>query len=91
MKEDGEPQPLPRLGKPHLLALQMRDFLPVLSSKARWTAHSGMLGVHELLLAVKWAATSGAAPSVVYAESCANSLHTSWHAIAFALGVRAKR
>jgi hypothetical protein len=43
-----------RLGVPHRLPFCQDDFRVVISKRARWAAHSGILEAHGLLLAVKW-------------------------------------
>ena len=42
-----------RLGLPHRLCYQKSDSRTVISSRARWAAHSGILEGHALLLTVK--------------------------------------
>jgi len=54
----GDPLEKDRLGKPHRLPFSQQDFRCVLSKRARWKAHSGILEAHGLLLAVKWLARS---------------------------------
>ena len=54
----GDPLEKDRLGKPHRLPFSQQDFHTILSKRARWKAHSGILEAHGLLLAVKWLARS---------------------------------
>ena len=53
-RDEEEPVPMPRLGKPHHLPFHQRDFTPLISCRARWQAHSGVLEAHGLLMTVRW-------------------------------------
>ena len=59
-RRPGDADEIPRLGTPHRLHLPKQAFKKVISSRARWQAHSGVLEAHGLLLALKWAARSRA-------------------------------
>lgn len=45
-----------RLGMPHTLGLDKRDFRTIVSAKAKWSAHSGVLEGHGLLMTLRWLA-----------------------------------
>ena len=45
---------MPRLGRLRRLKLHRKDFKTVISARARWKAHSGVLETHGYLLALKW-------------------------------------
>ncbi|CAE7517435.1 unnamed protein product, partial [Symbiodinium natans] len=49
-----DPVELRRDGKPRLLKLTQRDFATVVSSRAKWKSHAGVLEVHGYLLGLKW-------------------------------------
>ena len=49
-----DPGEVPRLGRPRRLKLHRKDFKTIISAKARWKAHSGVLETHGYLLALKW-------------------------------------
>ena len=53
-----DPPEKDRLGVPHRLPFQQEDFSIVISKRACWQAHSGILEAHSLLLAVKWLSRS---------------------------------
>ena len=56
---DSGPGDLPevaRLGKPHYIKQTRERFKTVISCKARWSAHSGVLEAHAYLLALRWIA-----------------------------------
>ena len=52
--EEDDDAYVPRIGKPRQLGYTQRDFTTVISAKARWRAHSGVLEAHAFLLALKW-------------------------------------
>ncbi|CAE7547923.1 unnamed protein product [Symbiodinium natans] len=52
----GDPTEVARLGSPHRLPQTQLDFKTVMSAKAKWTAHSGVLEAHAYLLALRWLA-----------------------------------
>ena len=52
----GDPTEVARLGSPHRLPQTQLDFKTVMSAKAKWTAHSGVLEAHAHLLALRWLA-----------------------------------
>ena len=52
--EQGDTPEISRLGTPHRLPYKQSDFKTVISSKARWSAHSGVLEAHAYLLGLKW-------------------------------------
>eukprot|EP00439_Symbiodinium_sp_Y106_P032149 s3415_g3.t2 len=54
----GDPVELRRTGNPRRLRLKQSDFRTVIRSRARWSAHSGVLEMHGYLLGLKWAARS---------------------------------
>ena len=54
----GDPVELSRSGKPRRLKLTQRNFPTVVSKRAKWRAHAGVLEVHGYLLGLKWAARS---------------------------------
>ena len=58
--DPGDPVEAPRLGVPRRLAATMKDFKTVISSRAKWPAHSGVLEAHGYLLALKWVARRSA-------------------------------
>ena len=51
-----DPAEVARLGSPHRLPHTQRAFKTVVSAKAKWTAHSGVLEAHAYLLALRWLA-----------------------------------
>ncbi|CAK9074536.1 Pepsin II-4, partial [Durusdinium trenchii] len=53
-REDGDEPEVPRLGTPHRLNMPKHSFKTVVSSRAKWGAHSGVLEAHGLLLVLKW-------------------------------------
>ena len=55
-----DPVEAPHLGVPRRLAVTQRDFTTVISSKAKWPAHPGVLEAHAYLLALKWVARHAA-------------------------------
>eukprot|EP00439_Symbiodinium_sp_Y106_P070151 s430_g12.t1 len=57
----GDPTEVARLGSPHRLPQTQLDFKTVMSAKAKWTAHSGVLEAHAHLLALR--STPGAGTS----------------------------
>jgi len=44
-----------RIGRPRRLRCTKNDFVTIISSKAKWGAHSGVLEMHAYLLGLKWA------------------------------------
>ena len=54
--DPADPGEIPRLGQPHRLRLKQKDFRVIISKKARWQAHSGVLEAHAYLLALRWLA-----------------------------------
>ena len=52
-REPGAPEGKERLGTPHKLHYGQEDFQTVISAKAKWAAHPGVLEAHGLLLAVR--------------------------------------
>ena len=52
-----EPE-VPRIGKLHRLPFRKSDFRVLISSKAKWPAHSGLLECHGVLLTLKWVGRS---------------------------------
>ena len=59
VEENDEPEKT-RCGKPHRLAFKKSAFKTLISSKAKWQAHSGLLECHGVLLTVKWICRSRA-------------------------------
>ncbi|CAE7542598.1 unnamed protein product [Symbiodinium natans] len=55
-----DPVEVPRLGVPSRLSATEKDFKTVISSKAKWPAHSGVLEAHAYLLALRWVARHAA-------------------------------
>ena len=51
-----DPVEVPRLGKPRRLPIKQQDFKTVVSCRARWPGHSGVLEMHGYMLGLKWAA-----------------------------------
>ena len=51
--EDAAPE-VSRLGTPHRLHFDQKSFRTIISARAKFEAHSGVLELHGLLLAVKW-------------------------------------
>jgi hypothetical protein len=45
---------VPRKGLLHRLPVQTKDFRHVISTKARWPAHSSVLEAHGLALTIRW-------------------------------------
>eukprot|EP00435_Cladocopium_sp_Y103_P008297 s2259_g2.t1 len=52
--DSDSPAEVPRLGKQHRLVQTQKDFTTVISSRAKWKAHSGVLEANAYLLALKW-------------------------------------
>ena len=57
-KDSSEGPEKSRLGVPHRLGVSKKDFRTILSSPAKWKAHSSTLEGHALLLTLKWLARS---------------------------------
>ena len=55
-----DPPEVCRLGQPHRLRFSQKDFATVMSCKAKWQAHSGVLEAHAYLLSLKWIARKAA-------------------------------
>ena len=55
---EGDEPEVARLGNPHRLPFRKGDFKTVISSRARFSAHSGLLECHGVLLALKWVSRS---------------------------------
>ena len=53
-----DPPEVERLGTLYRLPLKKTDFKQLISCKARWAGHSGLLECHGVLLSVKWIARS---------------------------------
>lgn len=51
-----DPVEVPRLGRPHRLRVKQSHFRTIISKRAKWQAHSGVLEAHAYLLALKWLA-----------------------------------
>ena len=51
-----DPVEAPRLGRPHRLRVKQSNFRTIISKRAKWQAHSGVLEAHAYLLALKWLA-----------------------------------
>ncbi|OLP95328.1 hypothetical protein AK812_SmicGene22568 [Symbiodinium microadriaticum] len=54
----GDEPEVPRLGVPRRLPFCKGDFKPLISTQAKWPAHSGVLECHGVLLTVKWVCRS---------------------------------
>ena len=54
----GDEPEVPRLGVPRRLPFCKGDFKPLISTRAKWPAHSGVLECHGVLLTVKWVCRS---------------------------------
>lgn len=57
-KNAGEEPEKSRLGVPHRLVFGKKEFRTIVSSRAKWKAHSSTLEGHALLLTLKWLARS---------------------------------
>ncbi|CAE7192607.1 unnamed protein product [Symbiodinium natans] len=53
-----DPPEVERLGTLHRMPFKKTDFKQLISCKARWSGHSGLLECHGVLLSVKWIARS---------------------------------
>ena len=52
---EGDPVEKSRIGNPRRIDLAQGDFTHVISSRARWNAHSSALEAHGVALVVRWA------------------------------------
>ena len=56
--DEGDEPEVARLGTPHRLQFSKGDFKTIISSRVRFSAHSGLLECHGVLLALKWVSRS---------------------------------
>merc|ERR1711879_1123596 len=50
----GDDEEVSRLGRPRRLKYTQRHFTTIVSTRAKWKAHSGVLEAHGYLLGLKW-------------------------------------